>query len=280
MKTLLFLLLPVASLQADLTLTPAPENRGENTTAFAIFDSLSGLSFSNATGNSNADSSHNLSNAVLSQSAAVGFPGGVKLNTPIDFRVYTFTSATDWTITATPQISYNTATLRIHEYGGAQPGSTGQALPGSGLTDYTYTLNSTSPTSLTAEVFIFDEGTSRERFEYVTTAVWTLSEPASNLDLKVLGNNDAHDSIDSFILDLETTTPTPSATPPNLQITHSGAQVTLSWPEGTTAILESTTDLTDPESWQPVETEPASNNDQNNVTLPHSATSTYFRLKS
>lgn len=279
MKALPLFFLPLASLHADLTLTPAPDNRGESNTAFAIFDSLAGLSFSNATGNSEADSSHNLTSAALNQSAAISFPGGVKLNNPADFRVYTFTSAADWTITATPAITYNTATLRIHEFGGAQPGTDGQALPSGGLTDYTYNLNNSPPTSLTAEVFVFEEGTTRERFQYVTTAVWNLAEPATTLELIVLGNLDAHDSIDSFILDLERTAPTTLALP-TPAITYSGSEITISWPEGTTAILESSTNFNDPESWKPVEVAPSSHNDRNEVVLPSSSAPTFFRLKS
>lgn len=276
MKSLLLPLLLAPALHADLTLTPAPANRGQSDTAYAIFDSLDGLSFSNATGTSAADYSHNLTDAVLSQAAAVPFPGGVKLNNPEDFRVYTFTSATDWTISATPDISYNTATLRIHEYGGAQPGTDGEALPDSGLTDYTFTLNTVPPTSLTSEVFIFEEGTERERYEYVTTAVWNLSESTTSLSLNVLGYQDAHDSIDSFVLDLETIAP--EVTPPAPSLTVSPTSITVSWPNTIKATLQKTEDLSNPESWSDVVALPNDNGTHFSVILPPSNVPTFFQL--
>lgn len=277
MKPLLTTLLFTTSLHADLTLTPPPANRGQADTAFAVFDSLDGLNLSDGTGDSSSDDSLNLDSANLNQSTNIPFPGGVKFTTFTDRRVYTFDAPSNWTISATPSISYNTATLRLHEIGGSQPGSNGQALPGSGLTDYTYTLNTLSPTTLTAEVFVFNEGTAAERYEYVTTVVWQLPSSTSTLDLNVLGYADAHDSIDSFILDLETVTP---STPPTPEITYSNSEITISWPLESTANLESCSDLSDPEDWQPVSTSPTTVQGRNTITLPLSSESSFFRLRS
>ena len=276
MKPFTFILLSAMSLRADLTLTPAPDHRGEADTAFAIFDNLDTLG-SDGSGSSVADDSFNLPDAGLTQSTSIASPGGLKFNTFTDRRVYTFDATTNWTITADPSVPYNTATLRIHEYGGGQPGSA--VTIGAGLTDYTYSLNGLAPSSLTAEVFIFNEGTAAERYEYVTTALWQLPLSSTDLDLNIIGFSDAHDSIDSFILDLDTNAITSPSPPPSPELTVSASEVIISWPSESSASLESSTDLTNPEAWQPVTTAPSTHNGKNQVSLPISAVASFFRLR-
>jgi hypothetical protein len=267
------MMLPISCLHADLALTPAPVTRGEPNTAFAIFDSLEGLSSNNATGTSSADSFFQLTDAVLTQDTPVSPPGGLKFNTASDRRVYTFSSATEWTITATADIAYRSAALRIHEYGSS---SRGDGTNPVGLTDYFFKLNDSAPTKASATAYVFDEGTDLERTEYVTTVTWQLSESTNELNLSISGYESSHDSIDSFVLDLDDTTPVAM---PELTIVQHDGEIQLSWPADTNAILQRTTSDAIQDDWSTVDTVPVQDGERMSVTLPLSDTTTFFRLQ-
>ena len=264
-------LLPIVSVHADLSLLPVPENRGTEGTAYAEFDSFAGLSDSNALGATNADSASGITNPRLIHSTPIFFPGGVKYNTATDRRVYTFVPASNWSLTGTPDVQYDKATLRIHEFGNAGFGS-GPDSPG--MTDYTFSLNSIAPTSKTVEAFVFDAGTATERYQYVTTITWLLDAPTNDLSISINGYADAHDSIDAFVLDLERQ---PSLTKPSISIVD--GMIQLSWPTSANAILQSSSNLTSPGSWTDVAAEPTEENGMSVLSLPLEGPSKFFRLR-
>lgn len=63
-----------------------------------------------------------------------------------------------------------------------------------------------------------------------------------------------------------------------LRIALEGEQIKVAWPASATGILESTTDLTSPDSWQPVQAEVMVKGDESTVTLPHAPEGMFFRL--
>ena len=85
-------------------------------------------------------------------------------------------------------------------------------------------------------------------------------------------------SLDTF--DTYTEVPIPLLSLPSPSIEASGGNITLSWPLAETngAVLESTVNLIDPDTWTEVNTVPVSDGVNYTVTIPLSTSSTFFRL--
>ncbi|MEM9080003.1 MAG: hypothetical protein AAGC74_04855 [Verrucomicrobiota bacterium] len=216
----------------------------------------------------------------MTQTASLAFPGGVKFTTATDRRIYTFDSATDWTLAGTSTVSYNKATLQTVEL---LSGTFGNGAPVTGLTSYNVTLNGIAPTTASAqartETITIDVGGTPFNFDRsiaLTTFTWELPTSSTTVSLNLTGPSSSHDSIDAFVLDLETI---PSS-PPTPEIFIANNQVTLSWPSDSLATLKSTTNLSDPNSWQNVNTTPviSGNNYQVTIAIPNDPT--FFRLES
>ncbi|MDP0492607.1 MAG: hypothetical protein Q7Q71_16290 [Verrucomicrobiota bacterium JB023] len=274
MKTLLLVIVPCHLLQADLTLTPAPDSRDEEGSSYAIFDTFEGLSSFNATGTCPADESAGMTNATLQQTTPLSDPGGIKYNTATDRRVYTFNAATYWILSGNPASPYQRGTLRLHEYINetSDDGSGFQ-----GLTAYAALLNGEQATEATVEAFIQNEGTAEQRIELVTSFTWELAAATSLLELTLEGYVDAHDSIDSFVLDLSADSR--SSTPPIPSLAFSEDKVIASWPDTGTYSLQTSSDLSDPDSWENAGGEVTQENGTTQVTLPR-ANQGFFRLQS
>ncbi|GHC61067.1 hypothetical protein [Roseibacillus persicicus] len=272
-QTLLALSL-VLKAQADLSLFTIPDTRNEENSAFASFDSLAGLSDTNATGSSPADASANLVQPILSQTTPLAFPGGIKYTDENDRRLYTFSAAANIQITATANVPFQTATLQVSEVLNSSF-EEGDDAP-QGLTGYSVLLNSSQPTEALVSFVTLDAGTLFERTLAITSFTWTLPGAATTVDLSLIGYADAHDSIDAFVLDLAPS-PAPETLPsPELSLTESEIQI--SWPSTLTAQLQATQNLAEPDSWTEVSATVEEQGDHKFVTLPRTTSPTFFRL--
>jgi hypothetical protein len=67
--------------------------------------------------------------------------------------------------------------------------------------------------------------------------------------------------------------------PAAFRISLQGQQIKVTWPATATGRLESTTNLTSPDSWEPVQAEVVVEGDENTVTLPNASERMFFRLR-
>jgi hypothetical protein len=106
--------------------------------------------------------------------------------------------------------------------------------------------------------------TSSETDPLVADLVFTPS-PANNLSLPAPA--DAHRQSLSVMQ------------PAAFRISLQGQQIKVTWPATATGRLESTTNLTSPDSWEPVQAEVVVEGDENTVTLPNASERMFFRLR-
>lgn len=267
-------LLLAVPLCADTSGLLVPALRGSNSTAYAEWDTFSGLSTVNGTGSASPDAVHQLTGAVLTQSSPLSFPGGLKYTTATDLRVYTFDSATNWTLSGTSDVGYNRATLRTVELLDSSRGDGEEPV---GLTDYSVTLNTVLPASTSTEArteTVTINGYSFDRDIAITTFIWELPQEVTALNLILLGPADSHDSLDAFVLDLENVSELPTP-----QISVAGNQVTVLWPESSSATLQSSDDITDSHNWLDVTTGVGIVNGFHSITFTAGAVPTFFRFR-
>lgn len=267
------LLCITSSSRADLAHFQIPTSRGDNNSAHATFDSFRGLSSINATGTTTPEQSSNLTSVALSQTTPLTFPGGLKFTTATDLRVYTFTAAASWQLSATAAAPFQEVMLQVSELLDTSRVAAGEVLPG--LTGYTLSLAGNAPTASRVESYLLDEGTLFERVVEVTTFHWTLAHPATSLTITMDGYRDAHDSIDAFALDLAPAAqPSPLVAP---EISLQNGLVTLSWSSPTNAILQRYTRDQNGPAWETVAAPVIVSGGRKLVTLPVSD-SALFRL--
>ena len=113
----------------------------------------------------------------------------------------------------------------------------------------------------------------------ITTFTWTLPNPTDQVLIELEGALDLHDSVDAFVLDLETVIsakPLPLTAP---DISLADGQITVSWPIATGGTLQLSSDLSASEPWADVTTPPTVADETNSLSFPLSLQATFFRLR-